>query len=559
MKKSLLVIGALALSVIMLSACSTDGKIGSDSDSIKDISKKDAQTELASYIKKIKPETANPKRDIDSSSLQEAAELPPIEKSYPLSVEGENQINAEIFVSPEKAGTGKDGLFNDLAESFNNQKMTIDNKTISVSIRPMSSGTGMDYISTNNYLPDGYSPSNTQWGYMLTSNGSKLETLAERTIGNTGGLLMKESLYDEMIKKYGQIDMNALVKSVNDDGKLLGYTNPYTSSTGLSLLTQVLYHFDNTNPLSDQAKAGLQDFQRNLPSTFINTPQLREVAKNGSVDILSISYQTYINTPEFSQYKYIPFGIRHDSPMYAVGDVNSDKKQVIQKFTEYVENESNQKKASDYGFNQLNDYSFADQTTDGKLLTSIQRVWKENKNGGKPIIGVFVADTSGSMEGEPLASLKKSLLNSSKYIGDDAQIGLVSYSSDVTVELPIATMDATQRSYFTGAVKNLQADGGTATYDATLVALNMIQEKMKDNPDARPIIFVLSDGQTNEGYSFEKIAPIVKSMGVTINTIGYNEDIAELKKLSNINESATINANSDDVVYQLKQLFNAEF
>lgn len=73
-------------------------------------------------------------------------------------------------------------------------------------------------------------------------------------------------------------------------------------------------------------------------------------------------------------------------------------------------------------------------------------------------------------------------------------------------------MDATQRSYFTGVVKNLRVDGGTTTYSVTLVALNMIEEKL-----------------------------------------------VELKQLSNINESVTINSNTDDEVHQLKRLFSTEF
>ena len=42
-----------------------------------------------------------------------------------------------------------------------------------------------------------------------------------------------------------------------------------------------------------------------------------------------------------------------------------------------------------------------------------------------------------------------------------------------------------------------------------------------------------------------------------IYTIGYNADLDELKKISSINEAASIDAANDDVVYQLKNLFNA--
>lgn len=551
---------ACVVLLTFLVGCTTgdDGKINNASDDIKKLSEADAKTELKSYVKKISPDTAELKRDIDSGTIDTKAELPEIDVTYPLTVEGTNQIDAEIFVSPEKAGSSKDGLFNELAEAFNKKNMKIDGKTVSVSIRSMASGTGLDYISSESYIPDAYTPSNQLWGKMLEAQGTGLTTVAERTIGNTGGLLMKEETYDELVNKYSEVTVDTLVKAVVEDDMLLGYTNPYTSSTGLSLLTQLMNHFDSSNPLSNQAVESLRTFQKDLPSTLYNTLQLREVAKNGSVDILSISYQTYINTPEFKQYKYVPLGIRQDSPMYVMNTASAEKQQVVSEFTKFIAEQGNQDTASKYGFNQLDDYDYQLEEIDGATITSIQKLWKENKNGGKPIIAVFVADVSGSMDGAPINSLKQSLLNSGKYIGDDAYVGLVSYSDEVTIELPIERMDAKQRSYFTGAIKNLTADGGTATYDGTLVALSMIQEKLEEVPDARPIIFVLSDGETNEGYEFNKVAPIIKSLGVSVNTIGYNAQLDELKKLSAINESATINADNDDVVYQLKQLFNAE-
>ena len=40
-------------------------------------------------------------------------------------------------------------------------------------------------------------------------------------------------------------------------------------------------------------------------------------------------------------------------------------------------------------------------------------------------------------------------------------------------------------------------------------------------------------------------------------TIGYNADLAALQSISAVNEAASIDASTDDVVYQLKNLFNA--
>lgn len=549
MRKTSATLGLLA-SLFLLTACDPSGNTSYDK-----LSEKDAKSEAKAYYDKIEPKTAKLQKDISNTSLNKAEELPDIEHAYPYTVDGDADIDVELFVSSEKGGKGKDGILNEIAEDFNNEHQTLNGKTISVSVRSMPSGTMVDYISSKNAVPDGYTPSNPQWDYILNAQGTKTTEITDKLFGNTSGLLMKENVYDKYKDK--DFTINDLTQAIND-GYLLGYTNPYTSSTGLSLLSQILYNYDSNNPISDTARENFRKLQVNIPSTFVNTAQLRENAKNGTADILSISYQTYINTPEFSDYKYIPFGIRQDSPLYAVTK-DEKKQEVLKRFADYAKSDKNQEKASSYGFNQLNDYSFTEQTTDGNLLMSMQQLWKKNKNAAKPIIGVFVADTSGSMEGDPINNLKKSLLNSLQYINDDNQIGLVSYSDDVTINVPIGEMNGTQKAYFTSAIKNLTPSGGTATYNGTLVAVQMILEKMKENPDARPVIFVLSDGETNQGYDFARAAAIIDSLGITVNTIGYNANLDELAKLSAINESVSINADNEDVVYKLKELFNAEF
>lgn len=542
--------GAFLAMSVLLTACSNDGhKYGN-------LSKDEAQAEVETYYKKINPHTAALKKDISLTSLDSADELPDLDKTYPYSVEGNGKVNVEIFVSTEKAGSGKDGILNDIARDFNNQNQSIDGETISVSVRSIPSGTAVDYIASGSHVPDGYTPSNKQWNYILTAKGVSTTEISDRLFGNTSGLLMKQSVYDEVASN-GTVTIESVTKAIND-GKLLGYTNPYSSSTGLSLLSQLLYSFDANNPISDTSKEAFQKLQANIPSTFVTTAQLREAAKGGTADILSISYQTYINTPEFADYKYVPFGIRQDSPLYAT--TNDNKKQaVLKRFAEFVKSKENQQKATEYGFNQLDDYKFDEQTTDGNMLLSMQKLWKKNKNTARPIVGVFVTDISGSMEGDPMNNLKKSLLNSLQYINEDNKIGLVSYSDDVTINVPIASMDGTQKAYFTSAIKGLTPAGGTATYNGLLVAVKMVLDEMKNNPDARPVIFVLSDGKTNQGYDFNRAAQIIESLGITVNTIGYNADLDELAKLSKINESVSINADSDSVTYKLKELFNAEF
>ena len=72
------------------------------------------------------------------------------------------------------------------------------------------------------------------------------------------------------------------------------------------------------------------------------------------------------------------------------------------------------------------------------------------------------------------------------------------------------------------------------------------------------MIFLLSDGDSNSGYvNLSNMQQVISGLRVPVYTIGYNADIAALQKISSINEAASIDATTDDVVYQLKNLFNA--
>lgn len=72
------------------------------------------------------------------------------------------------------------------------------------------------------------------------------------------------------------------------------------------------------------------------------------------------------------------------------------------------------------------------------------------------------------------------------------------------------------------------------------------------------MLFVLSDGEQNTGYSLSDISKILEVYKIPVYTIGYNADIKALEKISAINEAASINADSEDIVYKLKSLFNLQ-
>ena len=238
--------------------------------------------------------------------------------------------------------------------------------------------------------------------------------------------------------------------------------------------------------------------------------------------------------------------------------MSTEKQAILREFVHFASSETYAAKAVEYGFNGLDEYKSEMQSVAKQQITKAQKLWKEKKNGTKKISAVFVADISGSMDGEPLNNLKKSLITGAEYIGKDNSIGLVTYSDDVNINLPIGKFDLNQRSLFTGAVMDLEASGGTATFDGMIVALKMLMEEKAANPDAKLMLFVLSDGETNRGHSLNDIEGILRTLKIPVYTIGYNANISALNNISSINEAASINAESDDVIYKLASLFNAQ-
>ncbi|AKB32016.1 cobaltochelatase subunit [Methanosarcina siciliae HI350] len=489
--------------------------------------------------------------NLDDSLTENLPEI----SNYPPQVNNSTPTYIEIFSSTEKAGSGADGWLTEVARDFNSAAITIDGKQVSVRLRGIPSGEAADYITSGKYLPDAYTPSNELWGEMIISKGVKAELVQERLVGNVAGILLTKSKKDELVDKHGAINTKTITDAVANKELAMGYTNPFASSTGLNFLISSLYTFDSSNLLSDKAKSGFESFQINIPLVAYTTLQMRESAKSGVLDGFVLEYQTYANTPDIRYYEFTPFGFRHDNPMYAIGELSGEKRKTLNEFVEFSQQEKYQTLATEYGFNGFNEYQSETEPVSGDVIFQAQKLWKEKK---KPICAVFVADVSGSMMGEPLNNLKDSLLRGQYYIGEDNMIGLVSYSNDVNIDLPIAKFDLNQRASFAGAVNDLQAGGGTATFDGIAVAMKMIQEQRAADPNIRPVIFVLSDGETNKGHSLDDIRGIVEDAGIPVYTIGYNANIPALQAISSINEAASINADTDDVVYKLGNLFNAE-
>ena len=522
------------------------------------MSPEDAKTEMNALLNKVSVTTKDsPIIDlsVDENATQNDA-LADI-STFPISVQGNGDINIEIAAATELSADAPDDWLNEVATRFNRENKTINGKRVSISVRKIASGEVVTYIINDKYKPDAFIPSNDAWGKMLDASGYSVDTITDRIAGNTAGILMKKDVYDNFISKYNEVTVKNVLTAANNKDITFAYTNPYTSSTGLNVLAAMLASFDENDPLSSTATNALLEYQKTSPPVAYTTAVLRNQAAKGIINAMVMEEQAYTNTSELKNYVFTPVGIRHDHPVYAFDWTGDEEKQALKEFVDYCLSSSMQDLATKKGFNKHDDYKSQDTGMTGSDYLAAQRVWKENKTGGKPVIAVFITDVSGSMDGAPLNSLKESLVKTSSYIGEGNYVGLVSYASDVTINLPIAQFDAAQQAKFAGEVKNLSAVGGTATYDALLVGMNMIQQSMETIPNAKPIIFLLTDGDQNEGYSLSRVTGIVGGLQIPVYSIAYNYGVTDdLKNLSSINEATALNADTEDIVNQLRNLFN---
>lgn len=553
MKSGVAKLLAIMLAAIcLMSGCSTPGY-----EETKTYTYDEAVQELESKLTKVSVTKVDAPLDIYDldSDTKALADI----DTFDMTVQSNAQITIEVAAPSELSGDAPDDLINVLAKNFNNSHTEVNGKSVGVSVRKIASGEVVTYMTEGDYRPDVYIPSSYALGEMLKAKGVGVIKLTDRMAGNTAGILMEKQTYADFVEKYGDVTVDKVLEASLAGVLTFACANPYTSAAGLNILAATLHSFDANNPLSDTAAQKLLDYQRQSPPVAYTTGVLRTQAAKGIIKAMVMEEQAYRNTPELKDYVYTPAGIRHDHPVYTFDYVSSEKQEVAKKFVEYCLSDEAQKIATDKGFNLHDDYVDQSAGLDGAGYLAAQKIWKANKDGGKPIIAVFVADISGSMDGEPLNALKESLISTARYIGSDNYIGLVSYSDEVYVDLDIEQFDETQKAYFSGAVKAMTAGGGTATYDATLVALDMLNKKADEVPDAKLMLFVLSDGDSRNGYSLSKITDIVGGMKVPIYTIGYNmRSTDELKRLSEINEAALINAQTDDIVNQLRNLFNVQ-
>jgi Ca-activated chloride channel family protein len=550
---------ALAVALAMLTVACSGGEPEA-------LDPAEAEQQLGDLVDNIEWEDAPVTRreSVPPPSSDLAATLPDIDL-FPLVVvprSDPNRTVAEIFVSTEKSGDGTDGWMVEVAESFNDSGQILsDGSTAQIAIRKIASGTAYQFIAAGRDLPDGYSPSNHLWIEMAKTH-MPMTAINDQLVPNVAGLVLKTETASELTNKYGQLDSATLIEAVIAGDVVMGYTDPFASSTGLNFLLTVLDDFaegDESRLVAPDVASVFEQFQQQVPFVALTTLQIRESVEKegGTLDAFVMEYQTFVNSESLrSGFEFIPFGVPHDNPLYAVGDVGPTTLETLELFAAHVGEQPSRDLAKKFGFDPPQ-YQSTVSIPSGETLIEAQNLWKDKKDGGRPVYAVFVSDVSGSMAGTRLASVQTALESALGFISPETSIGLVEFSDVARKKLDIAKFDLNQQGQFAAAVVDMNPVGGTAMYDGIVLGLSMLTDVRATDPNAKLLLFVLTDGETTSGLTFDDTAAVIAGVGIPVYTVGFEADVDELARLSSLVESASINASEDDVEFKMASLFNA--
>ena len=484
------------------------------------------------------------------------------------------QVYVEIYSSAEKANAQRqdERWLVDVAEAFNAKNITLKSgQVVRVGVRNIASGLAERLISSKTMKPAAFSPSNDLWIEILKSDGVPVKVISPALQINGTGFAVRGDIYQELAKG-GEVTFVRLLDAITTGKMSIGYPNPYSSSTALNLLYTILWqaagHDRDKQPLTvqdlkvPQVSSVFDAFQKQVIVTSVTTLELKDIfvrdqQKMQAFPLDGVAFTALKKLPGFEQVAYIPFGIPHNAPLVGFDWNTPEQQEGLQQFAEFATSESMQKLAFAAPevlehFKQKNFPAIPS----GEVLKTALTFWKQRKDGGRTVYMMMVIDTSGSMAGDRIKSVKEGLRIATKEINAGNQVGLITFSDRVKNIVNLSPFDALQHKRLLAAINVLEADGNTALYDGAIAGLAPLMERRKADPTGVFRLLLLTDGEVTTGLKFEEVKDLMKFSDVRIYPIAYGEvNQQELKAIAALRESTVQVGTPQNVQNLLKEIF----
>ena len=160
---------------------------------------------------------------------------------------------------------------------------------------------------------------------------------------------------------------------------------------------------------------------------------------------------------------------------------------------------------------------------------------------------ICVIDVSGSMSGQKLNLVKKSLNILVKMMDKNDRLALVLFSDDAKIYCGLEYMTESRQAEFISKVKEIESDGCTNILSGLEKAVEILKKIKKEKNDKRASsILLLSDGCDNHSENSSALLEGFKNLykneklDFTLNTFGYGNDHDPdiMTKLANIRDGS---------------------
>jgi Ca-activated chloride channel family protein len=148
-----------------------------------------------------------------------------------------------------------------------------------------------------------------------------------------------------------------------------------------------------------------------------------------------------------------------------------------------------------------------------------------------PMAMAVVIDRSGSMQGEKIEKVREAAKELVRRLSDKDRITIVSYATDVTVDLPLVAVGKVPRARIERTIDAIADGGGTNLSGGLEAGVAELANSPAEGFVSRLVL--LSDGNANQGITepaeIAELAKKSRGRGVTISTLGvgvdFNEDL----------------------------------
>ncbi len=515
--------------------------------------------------------------------------------------------SVEIVVS---SSDGKKEWIEDVARSFEATKASVGDKPIKVKLIHMKSGESMQKVLDGKEKPHIWSPAGGSWIDLInttwkTRTGHAFIDNPQPTVMSGLVIAMWEPMaqalgwpskpvgWEEIFKVAADPKGWATYKHPEWGAFRFGHSHPdFSTSAMLSVMSSIYAVAGKTSGLTvdDLKNPKIIDRVGALERSIVHYGEssswmTEKLCTKGPAYLSAVTlYESSVVSANDKFKAQMPFKLvaiypkegtfweNHPSGVVQADWVTPEHKQAAEKFLAFMSTKDQQAKAPKYGYrptdpsvplaspideahgvNPKQTNANALEVPSQDIFSRAQELWHKVK---KHSTVYMLLDTSGSMQEKgKMAAAKKGAASFIRAMEKDDEISVITFSTDVRTLRPVAPVREVGEVLAT-QVEGLFAEGQTAMYDATILAMEEI-DKAKKRPEGAIRLYgivLLSDGKdTSSKKSLNDLKDRMPSTeaadGTRLFTVAYGDDADGdlLKQLADRSNARFLKGNADNI------------